>query len=71
MIYHGAKDEKRIPLGNCFSSFNKGNSYSVSRSALEKVAKYIERQDEHHREKSFTEEYREWAEKYGVWDGEY
>ena len=49
----------------------KGNSYSVSRSALEKVAKYIEEQDEHHREKSFTEEYREWAEKYGVWDGEY
>ena len=66
MIHHGAKDEKRIQQGNCFSSFMKGNSYSVSKSALEKVAKYIEGQDEHHREKSFTEEYREWAEKYGV-----
>ncbi len=45
-------------------------AYSVSRSALERVAKYIEGQDEHHQEKSFSEEYREWAERYGVWDGD-
>ena len=32
-------------------------AFSVSESNLDKVIKYIENQDEHHRKKSFTEEY--------------
>ena len=38
---------------------------SVSESMVEKVRKYIKNQEEHHRKKTFTEEYREFIEKYG------
>jgi len=37
---------------------------SVSESQVDKVRKYIEEQSEHHREKSFTDEYREFVEKF-------
>ncbi len=40
-------------------------AFSVSASQLEKVKKYIANQDEHHKVKSFTEEYNEWLKKYG------
>lgn len=41
-------------------------AFSVSTSQLEIVTRYIKNQDEHHRRKSFTEEYEEWAKQYGV-----
>jgi putative transposase len=41
-------------------------TFSVSASQLEIVKRYIKNQDEHHRRKSFTEEYEEWARQYGI-----
>lgn len=38
---------------------------SVSESMLEKVRKYIQNQEDHHRKKSFQEEYVEFLDKYG------
>lgn len=38
---------------------------SVSESILDKVRNYIKNQEEHHRKKSFQEEYDEFLEKYG------
>jgi len=38
---------------------------SVSESFLDKVRNYIKNQEEHHRKKSFQEEYDEFLEKYG------
>ena len=43
-------------------------AFSVSASQLEKVKNYIENQDEHHKRKTFQQEYKDWAKKYGVWD---
>jgi len=40
--------------------------FSVSASQLDKVKKYIENQDEHHRTKTFTEEYNEWLKQYKI-----
>ena len=37
---------------------------SVSPSAIQNVKKYIENQEEHHRVKSFTEEFKEFIDKY-------
>lgn len=51
------------------SKFNWAKGYgvfSVSQSNLDKVVKYIQNQEEHHRLKSFTEEYQEFIEKYGM-----
>jgi putative transposase len=38
---------------------------SVSQSLIDKVREYIKNQEEHHRRKSFAEEYQEFAIKYG------
>ena len=38
---------------------------SVSESMLDKVRAYIDRQEEHHRKKSFSEEYNEFMRTYG------
>jgi putative transposase len=38
---------------------------SVSESMVDKVRKYIKNQEEHHRTKTFAEEYEEFMEKYG------
>ena len=38
---------------------------SVSQSLVDKVREYIKNQEEHHRRKSFAEEYQEFAKKYG------
>jgi REP element-mobilizing transposase RayT len=43
-------------------------AYSVSESLVDPVKYYIENQEEHHRRKTFVEEYKEWAMKYGVWN---
>ena len=44
----------------------KGKSFSVSHSDVNRVANYIARQEEHHRKKSFTEEYELFVERYGL-----
>jgi hypothetical protein len=41
-------------------------AFSVSASQLEVVANYIKKQEEHHRVKSFAEEYKMFIEKYGL-----
>jgi REP element-mobilizing transposase RayT len=41
-------------------------AFSVSASQLKKVNQYIKNQDEHHKRKSFAEEYEEWARQYGI-----
>lgn len=41
-------------------------AFSVSQSLVEKVARYIRNQEEHHRTKSFQVEYREFLRKHGV-----
>ncbi len=38
---------------------------SVSKSQISRVRKYIENQEEHHRKKTFNEEYKEFIVKYG------
>ena len=41
-------------------------AFSVSESLLKKVVGYINNQEEHHRAKSFTEEYELFMKKYGI-----
>ncbi|MEW6507785.1 MAG: transposase [Bacteroidota bacterium] len=51
------------------AKFNWGRGYaalSVPESALDKVVKYIEGQEEHHRTKSFLEEYEAFIKVYGM-----
>jgi len=46
-------------------------AFSVSQSALETVVKYINGQEEHHRVKTFTEEYEKFVRAYGLnWEPE-
>ncbi len=48
-------------------SWGKGyGSFSVSASQLDNVVNYIKGQEEHHRSKSFTEEYQLFIKKYGI-----
>ena len=42
--------------------------YSVSASQFDIVKNYIKNQAEHHRTKSFLEEYQEWKQEYGIFD---
>lgn len=41
-------------------------AFSVSQSQLEKVAQYIKEQEEHHRIKTFSEEYEAFIKRYGL-----
>jgi REP-associated tyrosine transposase len=41
-------------------------AFSVSQSDVERVAKYIANQEEHHRKKTFTEEYEIFVKRYGL-----
>ena len=41
-------------------------AFSYSRSHIDKVVKYIENQEIHHKKKSYAEEYKEFMEKFGV-----
>ena len=43
-------------------------AYSVSASQLKSVKAYIQNQTEHHKHKTFTEEYEEWKKTYGIFD---
>jgi putative transposase len=49
-----------------FSWQNGYGAFSVSHPALDKVVDYIEAQEEHHRRKSFQEEYRAFLDKYKI-----
>jgi putative transposase len=54
-------------MGNQYSKFRWQNGYgvfSVSQSNVEKVKTYISNQTEHHRKKSFTEEFRNFLKRY-------
>ena len=48
-----------------FESQDEYFAVSVSESMLDRVRNYIKNQEEHHRKKSFQEEYAEFLEKYG------
>ena len=41
-------------------------AFSVSQSQLDKTIKYIQRQEEHHRQRSFQEEYKLFLQAYGI-----
>jgi putative transposase len=41
-------------------------AFSVSRSNLDEVRRYIENQDEHHRRVSFEEEFRQFLDRHGI-----
>jgi putative transposase len=41
-------------------------AFSVSESSIEKVSRYIQNQKEHHKTKTFTEEYEEFMKKHGL-----
>ena len=43
-------------------------AYSVSSTQVDKVKTYIQNQEEHHKRKSFRDEFKEWAVQYGVFD---
>ncbi len=61
---HYVNEEKLI-----FGRFSWGRGYavfSVSESQADKVVKYIENQKEHHRIKTFSEEYQEFLNKYKI-----
>jgi len=54
--------------GLCKEKFEWQDEYfavSVSESMLDRVRNYIKRQEEHHKRKSFEEEYQEFMDKYG------
>ena len=56
-------------LGDEFKQFYWQRGYgmfSVSPPHREKVEAYVQNQEEHHRSKSFQEEYREFLERYGI-----
>lgn len=54
-------------LFNKHFSWQRGfGAYSVSASQIERVKSYIQNQSEHHRIKSFDEEYDEWKKQYGI-----
>ena len=55
--------------GDDFSGFQWQNGYaafSVSQSILDRVIKYIENQAEHHRKRSFAQEYEAILKKHGL-----
>ena len=57
----------KIKLINTKFSWGRGyGAFSVSASQLKKVETYIKNQEEHHRVKSFTEEYEMFIKKYGM-----
>jgi putative transposase len=68
-LYKGASSHfiNENQLINGRFSWSRGYAaFSVSESQLEKVVQYIKNQKEHHRVKSFAEEYEEFLKKYKV-----
>lgn len=63
---HWVNDQKLTPIK--FEWQDEYFAVSVSESAVEEVRRYILNQEEHHRKKTFGEEYREFLQKYGFRD---
>ncbi|WP_010587561.1 transposase [Schlesneria paludicola] len=71
-----SKWAKKSPLQIGAFSWQQGyGAFSISESILENVIKYVQRQEEHHRHRSFQDEFRELCRKHGleideryVWD---
>ena len=56
-------------LFNQHFSWQRGyGGFSVSASQYDIVKNYIKNQEEHHRKKTFQEEYDDWKVKYGIFD---
>lgn len=58
-------NEKRLVKGR-FAWGRGYGAFTVSHSDVEKVARYIARQEEHHRKRSFRDEYRLFVKRYGL-----
>ncbi|MBI5661049.1 MAG: IS200/IS605 family transposase [Ignavibacterium album] len=68
-LYKGSSSNwiNKSDLLNTKFSWGRGYGvFSVSESAVGRVCEYISNQGEHHRVKSFTEEYKEFITKYGM-----
>ncbi|SHI85452.1 REP element-mobilizing transposase RayT [Tangfeifania diversioriginum] len=63
---HWINDQKLVQ--GKFSWQRGYGAFSVSASQIDVLKKYIRNQDEHHRRKSFEEEYNEWKRNYGFFD---
>ena len=61
---HSINEKELIPLKFCWQTGFA--AYSVSESQVEKVYNYIRLQKEHHKKKSFEEEFKELAELHGI-----
>ncbi len=58
-----------INIFNTHFSWQRGyGAYSVSGSKINIVKNYIENQFEHHKRKTFLEEYEDWKKEYGLFD---
>jgi putative transposase len=57
------KDEQRVRK---FAWQEGYGAFSVSKSAVPSVRKYIREQEQHHHKRTFQEEYREFLEKHGI-----
>ena len=55
-------------IGEHFSWQRGFGAYSVSASQLIIVKPYIQNQSQHHKRKTFTEEYNDWKQQYGIID---
>lgn len=58
-------NEKRLINGK-FSWQESYGAFSYSKSQLPQVIRYIEKQEEHHQNKSFVEEYKEFLTSFGI-----
>jgi len=61
---HWINEQKLVP--GRFSWGRGYGAFSVSESGVDKVAAYIANQEEHHRERSFTDEMKLFVERYGL-----
>ena len=59
---------ENTPTGTPFEWQEEYFAVSVSDSAVDNVRAYIRGQEEHHKKKSFGEEYKEFLERYGISD---
>ena len=63
-ISHRINEEKE--LRGKFAWGRGYGAFSVSHSDIQRVAKYIAEQEEHHKKKTFSEEYQLFVKKYGL-----
>ena len=58
------KENRLVP---CRFEWQEGyGAFSYAKSQVDAVVKYILHQEEHHKKKTFNDEYREFLDKYGV-----